>query len=196
MSSQAHLARPYAQACFDCALDLGEHALPLYDNMLQSLCACMQLPELQHVLANPAIDNHRLTPLFIEVVEQQLQQAAAPKDVLVTLLRQAESLLGLLADYARFSVLPEIQQIYAEQVATYQRQQPVTVTTAQALNSDTQQMLSKALQSYYAGNIAVDFAEEKGLIGGLRARQHDHVLDASIIDQFEKLKSHLLAESE
>jgi len=133
--------------------------------------------------------------------EQLAQVAAYMQDPAVAIQEKADFVrrlfgkTGLVADFLvmllqakRYYLLPfcaqQVQHLLDERLGIVRAE----VQTAFALPPQQQQRVEKALSQFTGKTVQAVFAVEPQLLGGLRVRMGDTLIDGSMQRQFEKLK--------
>lgn len=102
------------------------------------------------------------------------------------------NLLRLLVDKGRFSVLPDLVEIFHEQADALAGRVRVEVTTAEALSDAMAKEIRDALARSTGMDVVLDTKVDASLIGGLVARVGGKVYDASMRARLEDLKHRLI----
>ncbi len=178
MAERATLARPYAKAVFEVALNEG--ALVEWQAMLNTVAAVVQTEKLQHKLSAPT-----------STVEQQ---AALVRDVCGDALNaKASNFVHVLATNKRLSLLPEIAAQFAELKAQKEKVVGVEVVSAFPLQTKEADALSAALSKKWQCNVSLQTSVDAALLGGVVIKAEDVVIDASVRGRIAKLADALIA---
>lgn len=170
------VARPYAEAVFERARDSGR--LGPWSAMLELLAAAMRNPELAALVANP-----RLTPP--QVAELMLDVAGDALDA------EGRNLVKVLVENDRLAVLPEIALLYEERKREAEGLVKVQVTSAYPLQPGQTQQLADALRAKLGREVEITTQEDASLIGGVRIRAGDMVIDGSVQGRLQQLANEL-----
>ncbi len=166
------IARPYAQAAFQLAR--AQDALAKWSDMLHTGAVIAADPALQDLIGNPRVSRQQLTDLVLGVAGEHLDE-------------QGANFIRLLVEYNRLRYLPEIAALYE----TYRREAEQTVeahvTTAFPLNEEQQRQISAALQTRLGRTVTLTQSVDESLLGGMRIRTQDRVIDGSVTSQLDKL---------
>lgn len=175
MSELTTVARPYAKAAFDFAVEQG--ALQEWHEMLAFAAQVAEDQTMQNFLKG-AVSRDKATQLFLSVCGDQLNE-------------KGQNLIKLLAANERLQALPAILATYAELRADHDKEVSVDVTSAIELNDDQKAKLSAALEKRLARKVKLNCSVNTELLGGLHVRAGDLVIDGSLSSQLKRLSSTL-----
>jgi F-type H+-transporting ATPase subunit delta len=170
------VARPYAEAAFDRAAATDK--LDLWSDMLALLSAMARDPALSGLIASPKLDRSQMTELVLEIGGGRLSD-------------EGQNLVRLLAANGRLRVLPEIAELFEALKAEHQGSIDVHVTTAFALKPAQEQALVSALKQKLGRDVRLTSAEDPSLIGGVKVRAGDLVIDGTVAGQLGQLANEL-----
>jgi len=174
MAEQATLARPYARAAFQAALERGEEALPGFSYELALLTGCVEEPRLRAELLSPG----RGPAQKVGLIEQVFSTELSP---------HGRNFVALLAEQDRLGLLPEIQRQYEQQRAAHERVLKVEVVTAHALTADAEAALAERLARRFGSKVEITQRLDSTLIGGAVIRAGDTVIDGSVRGRLARL---------
>lgn len=166
------IARPYAEAAFDRAVETDK--LDLWSDMLGLLAAISKDPAMAGLIASPKLDRRQMAELVLEIGGGRLSD-------------EGQNLVRLLADNGRLSVMPEIAELFEDRKADHQGTLDVLVTTAFPLNAAQTRSLEMALQQKLGREVRIASEQDADLIGGIRLRAGDLVIDGSVAGQLGQL---------
>ena len=176
MSELSTLARPYAEAAFKRAKEVG--AAGVWSDSLGFLSAVMQDKELIAVLDNPRVSQEQATQLMLDICQEHIHD-------------EAVNFLKLLIENDRLKLVPQIAELYEQYKADDEGYVNVDLYSAYALTKAEEKqyvaMLEKQLNKKVHASVSVD----KSLIGGILARAGDKVIDGSISGQLHQLAKRL-----
>lgn len=175
MSELTTVARPYAKAAFDFAVEQG--ALQEWHDMLTFAAEVAVDSTMQNFLKG-AVSRDKATQLFLSVCGDQLNE-------------KGQNFIKLLAANERLQALPAILAKYAELRADHDKEVSVDVTSATELNDDQKAKLSAALEKRLARKVKLNCSVNTELLGGLHVRAGDLVIDGSLSSQLKRLSSTL-----
>lgn len=172
-------ARPYAKAIFEYGRE--QQALEFTSQALILLSRIAQDSNLESVYHDPSYSPDELAQVFVSV----MKAAHLHKP-------EIENFIQLLAHYKRLSLLPLIQVLFEETKAQYEKSSQVSVVSAMPLSSSLQSQVKTLLEKRFGSEVSLVFSEDKRLMGGMLISSGDWVMDCSVKNQLEKLKSELL----
>ena len=174
MIGAGEIARRYARAIFGLADGAAGHARLLGE--VQSLASEISgSAELTRVL---------LTPIHPRVERKAVIHDLSGRLGLSIEIRAASEIL---IDENRLQLLPAIATALQELVDAEAGRVAARVTSARALDTESQRVIREALARRVNADIAIEFAVDPELIGGVVARIGDLLLDGSIRTQLEQL---------
>ena len=172
MPSQSNIARPYAQALFQLALEEGR--LAVWHDQLQWLALVADDPQLKELAARPNITPAQVIGLIHEVSGDHLDQ-------------HGRNLVQLIVQNGRLSVLGEIADAYAELRAEAEKTITASMITATPIDEGQRQGFQSALKNKLGRAVELEFEVDEELIGGAVIRAGDWVVDGSVKTQLDRL---------
>lgn len=170
------IARPYAEAVFARALETDR--LAQWSETLAFLAALVSDPQARAFLVNPAVDQQQKIELVLEVAGDRLDE-------------EGRNLVKLLVHNGRLALLPQIGHLYQRMRNDHEGRLDVEVATAYALEPQAEKALGEALARKLGREVALTTVEDPALIGGVRIRAGDLVIDGSIAGRLQKLANEL-----
>jgi len=172
MSELATLARPYAEAVFKRAKELGNSQE--WSDTLAFLSAIMQDESLAAIVNNPRVGEDKLTALLLDICQNQITG-------------EANNFLKLLIENGRLKLLPQIAELFENYKADDEGYVDVDVITAYALTKAEEQSFATSLKKKLNKKINIHASVDKTLIGGFLVKSGDSVIDGSISGQLQQL---------
>ncbi|MEX2131367.1 MAG: F0F1 ATP synthase subunit delta [Pseudohongiellaceae bacterium] len=172
MADLITLARPYARAAFEVAMEDG--ALQKWTNMLSVAASVSTVDKVKAVLSSPTVTTQQLSQTLISLCGDELDQ-------------KGKNFLTLLAENKRLALLPEIFNLYEGLRANQERSVDVEITTAFAISGATSDKLAAALKKRLQRDIKLASKVDPNLIGGAVIRAGDTVIDNSVRGKLNKL---------
>ncbi len=174
------VARRYARALFAIGQERGEAELKKYGNDLQQLAEVLDgTPELMRLFRNPVFTVAEKKGVVTKVV-------AKTKPCKVV-----KNFCLLLADKKRLDCLPDIQAYFSVILDEVQGIVRGNLTTAIELNDPLKKKIKDQLEKQSGRKIVLEYGVDPGILGGLKLKVGDKVLDASIRAQLDSLKENI-----
>ncbi len=170
------VARPYAQSAFEWAL--AQNQLVEWAQFLEKAGLVTSDKLMQQVLHNPLVPAEQTIAVY-----QDLTQAS-PEQV---------NFLKLLQQYKRLEVMTQIKQLFAEQLAEYNKTITVDVMSFMPMTDAQKQHLKERLSIKLKRDVALECAVDDALIGGAVIQAGDYVIDGSIRGKLNRM-NHALTE--
>lgn len=177
MSAYTTIARPYAKAAFEYAVE--KNAIAEWEFFLKVAGMIVRDQRMHAVLQNPQLDKTAKLKLLSEMCALIVKRNHH---------KEQNNLLALLAEYNRFFVIPELAGLFNKLVKQHDNTVDVTVTSAFTFSTEQQQKLRKALEIRLGKRIKMEVTENKSLIGGAIIRAGDFVIDGSIQSKLKRLR--------
>lgn len=175
MADNSTLARPYAKAVFELARESGQ--LQSWSASLQSIAGLVADPKIADLIAHPALSRSDLAVVLAKAFGD------ASKEVL--------SLVRVLIENGRLSVVAEIAAQYEQLRAEAEARVDVEITTAVAVGSAQQEGLAAAIRKRLSRDVNIEWTTDESLIAGAVIRAGDLVIDGSVKSELEKLETAL-----
>ncbi len=176
MAEIATLARPYAKAVFELAIESDN--FDEWSNNLSFLTKIIENPTISAAIDNPELGKNILTNLLLDVSEEHLSE-------------EAKGLLKILVDNQRLKAIPQIALQYEQLKAEHQGYIKVDIVSAYSLNQPQEQEIKARLNKRLGKSVDINFTVDKSLLGGFLIRAGDEVIDVSVKGRLEQLASEL-----
>ncbi|MBF0255250.1 MAG: F0F1 ATP synthase subunit delta [Gammaproteobacteria bacterium] len=166
------IARPYARAIFELA-DAAD-SLDQWSEMLGFVQQVLADPQINRLLSNPEVGRPRLLQLLLDIGAERLTPACV-------------NLLRLLVENKRLGQFGEIVAGFEELKNQRQSSIDVTITSAFAVNKAQEKKLAESLSKRLGREVRISTEKDPGLIGGVKIRAGDLVIDGSIRNKLSRL---------
>jgi F-type H+-transporting ATPase subunit delta len=172
MAELSTLARPYAKAAFEYAVD--KNALASWYEQLETVAAVSADDGMAGVLTNPSLT--------------AAQQAGKLGDVCGdSLSAELRNFIAILASNKRLALLPDIYALFAEYKANREKTVDVEVVSAFDLADSARDRLAEVLGNKLERQVEVRTSTDSNLLGGVLIRAGDLVIDGSVRGKLDKL---------
>ena len=176
MSELLTQSRPYAEAIFEIAKE--ENTLDLWVADLSVVAVSMQEAEVKRLIDSPDISQKLKADTFTKLFEGEISNKVLN---FVLVLGQAKRLKLLK------SVLDNIKNL----VALEKNEKNVVISSSYALDSEQVEKIKEAMQRRTGSKINASTEIDEYLIGGIKISYDDQVIDLSLKNKLEALKSQL-----
>jgi F-type H+-transporting ATPase subunit delta len=171
--TEAKLARPYAKAAFEYAVE--HQQLDQWAVMLRTMAELIGQPEVQQLLKNPKYSAQAHSEMCLALGQDILDAAG-------------QNFIKMLASNRRLSTLSSIVAQFEQLRAVIEQTLTVRVKSAIPLNDDYQQRLITLLSAKFQRRIILQCEVEEKLLGGLLITAGDHVIDGTVKGQLERMR--------
>jgi len=176
MAEIATLARPYAKAVFELAVESDN--FDEWSNNLKFLTKLIEDPTISAAIDNPDLGKNTLISILLEVSEDHLSD-------------DAQSFVKILVDNQRLRTIPQIALQYEQLKAEHKGYIKVDIVSAYSLNQQQEQEIKVSLNKRLTKSVDVNVIVDKSLLGGFLIRAGDEVIDVSVKGRLEQLASEL-----
>lgn len=183
MADTETLARPYAQAIYDLALESNE--LDAWSDGLNVAAAVADDQSVQAMISDPVAGDASLLGMLTKLMDGIDGAAVFSSEA-------GSNLLRLLIENGRLNVLPEIARLFADLKAEQENTLEAVVTTATELSHDELSNIEKALAAKLGKTIKLSTVINKDLVGGAVIRAGDFVIDGSVSARLARLATALI----
>jgi F-type H+-transporting ATPase subunit delta len=171
MSELTTIARPYAKAAFDYAVE--SNAIDAWQEMLVFAAEVSKNETIASVLSGGA-SVEQAQELFIKVCDEQLNS-------------NGQNFIKVMAENERLLVLPQVAEQFGALKAEYEKEVTVDVTSAVELADAQQNTLSAALEKRLARKVKLNCVVDASVVSGLVIKAGDMVIDGSIRGKLSRL---------
>jgi len=176
MAELTTLARPYAKAAFEHALEakrLGE-----WSDMLALAAQVVSDEAMQQLLQSPHFSKEEQEDAMLKVCEGKLDAGGI-------------NFIKLLAQNGRLLALPEIEVLFNFLRSEFEKTIEAQVTSATELNEQQITQLKEKLAANLGRKVDVSVEVDADLLGGLIIQAEDLVIDGSVRGKLAKLSDTL-----
>jgi len=171
MAENISLARPYAKAVFQTALE--SKSFKQWSEQLALVATAVGNVELQKTLIHPGLTASQKAQLLVTICDG--------------LADDVKNLISVLADNNRLTLIPDVAAMYEQLRSEQEATVDVHVVSAVRLNAEQKKQLVQSLNNKLERTVNLQSAVNKKLIGGVVIRAGDLVIDASIRGRLAKL---------
>jgi len=172
MAELSTLARPYAKAAFQAAVDAG--ALQAWSDMLAIASEVTLNEDMAKVLSHPGLTGQQQAQTLIDVCGDKLNESG-------------QNLVSVLAENKRISLLPQILEQFEHLKAELEKAVDVEIISAFEVSDESKQKLTDALKAKLAKDVRVTTSVDSTLVGGAIIRAGDMVIDGTVRGKLAKL---------
>ena len=173
------VGRVYAQALLELTGEQGSTDA-LADEVQQLLAVTAQGGELHQLFSNPAIGDQDRKQIVKKVFEGKVS------DLLLRF-------LCVIADKGRLASLPSIFAGYLLAVAEQRGQVEVQAYVAAPLDAETARQVAAQIGAHLNKQVTLRQHVDESLIGGLKIKIGDKLIDASVASQLRTMKNKMIA---
>lgn len=170
------IARPYAEAVYKLATE--QSTIDGWSELLAFYAAVMRDPAMAGISMNPQLDQAQLENLMLDIGEGRLSE-------------EGTNFIRLLVDNGRLEVLPEIAEVFEVLKKQSEGTLEVQVLSAFPVSDEQTQELAQVLQARLGREVIISSQEDPEIIGGVRIRAGDVVIDGSVQGQLQQLAKEL-----
>lgn len=175
MSELTTVARPYAKAAFDYAVE--NKSVTQWQEML-AFSAEVAVNDMMKNILSSAMAADKLAELFNNVCGEQLDQ-------------QGQNLMKLLAENGRLQALPDIILLFNQYKADFDKEIDVDVTSAVKLSKKQKDSIGAALEKRLARKVKLNCNVDAEIVAGVVIKAGDTVIDGSVKSKLERLSDAL-----
>ena len=171
MSEFVTVARPYAKAAFDFAVE--HQGVDRWQDMLAFAAEVTKNEHMAELLSG-AIAPETLAESFIAVCGEQLDD-------------NGQNLIRVMAENGRLKVLPDVLEQFVQFRAASEAIAEVEVTSATALSEEQLSKISAAMEKRLSRKVKLNCKIDKSVMAGVIIRSGDMVIDGSVRGRLERL---------
>lgn len=171
------VSRVYAQALLEMAAEAGQLD-EVGEEMAQLSDLLEHSADLQRLIANPVIGRSQRTEMVGRLFKSQLT------DLLYRFVQ-------VVNHKGRLAALPGIASAFALLLAEHRGEVTVEAQVAQRMDDATARRVASSLSASLGKKITLQQSVDKSLLGGLRLRIGDQLIDASVLRQLQRMETQL-----
>lgn len=175
MSELTTIARPYAKAAFELAVEKGN--VDAWNDMLFFAGQVASDEQVASLLASMPTAAEQ-TDVLLKVCSEQLNE-------------QGQNLIKLMAENERLAAIPAVADIFAEFKAEYDKEIDVDVISATELAGEQQDKLVAALEKRFARKVKLNCSIDEAVVSGLVIKAGDTVIDGTVRGKLDRLAASL-----
>jgi len=175
MADMTTIARPYAKAAFDFAVEKGQ--LDQWGQML-SFAAEVANNEQVHELLTSSMSADKLAEVFVAVCGEQVDEFG-------------QNLIKVMAENGRLLALPDVCAEFLLLKQEYEKEISVEVTSATELSEQQKADISSKLETRLERKVQLNCSVDEALLGGVIIRAGDLVIDNSARGRLSRLSDAL-----
>lgn len=177
MSELTTIARPYAKAAFDLAVEKDQ--LDQWSNMLFFAAEVSRNDTMKDFL-NGMHSAEKLAEMFISVCGDVLNDLG-------------QNLIKVMAENGRLTALPEVWTQFMNLRSEFEKHMDVEVISAIALDETQQDVIVSKLETRLARKVKLNCSVDATLIAGVIIRAGDLIIDNSVNGRIRRLNDALLS---
>ena len=171
MSAFITVARPYAKAAFDFAVE--HQSVDRWQDMLMFAAEVTKNEQMAELLSG-ALAPETLAESFIAVCGEQLDESG-------------QNLIRVMAENNRLNALPDVLEQFIHLRAASEAISEVEVTSANALSDEQLKKISAAMEKRLSRKVKLNCKIDKSVMAGVISRAGDMVIDGSVRGRLERL---------
>lgn len=171
MSEIVTVARPYAKAAFDFAVE--QQGLDRWQQMLSFAAEVSRDDQVADLLSSALAPEH-LANTFLAICGEQLDE-------------NGQNLIKVMAENGRLIVLPDVLEQFIQLRSAQESTIEVDVTSATPLNDNQMANLATAMEKRLSRKVKLNCKIDKSVMAGIIIRAGDMVIDGSIRGRLDRL---------
>lgn len=171
MSERVTIARPYAEAAFDFAVDNKD--VPRWQSMLAFASEVTNNEQMNKLLYG-AIAPKKLANTFISVCGDQLDTSG-------------QNLIRVMAENGRLAILPDVLKQFILLLRMQKQTMEVDVISANQLEERQLANITTAMEQRLSLKVNLNCKIDKSVVAGVIIRAGDMVIDGSVRGRLERL---------
>ncbi|MBM7073445.1 F0F1 ATP synthase subunit delta [Shewanella sp. 202IG2-18] len=177
MAELTTIARPYAKAAFDHAVE--SNTVDTWAEMLEFAGAVANHKDVNPMLKG-AMAPQQLAEFFIGICGEQVNA-------------HGQNLIKVMAENGRLEVLPAVSELYAEFRNEWAKEVEAEVISATDLSTEKQAEIAASLEKRLARKVKLNCSIDASLVAGVIIKAGDLVIDGSVRGKLSRLNDDLLS---
>ncbi|MBU0456382.1 MAG: F0F1 ATP synthase subunit delta [Pseudomonadota bacterium] len=165
------IARPYAQAAFDVALQ--KNALDQWGDFLETAAQIVSDKQVKKFLMNPSLQEEKVLPFFASILEEMDKEQSG--------------FLRVLFSNNRLIFLPTIFKMFVENRKASENEMDVEIISVFHLSDEQKGKLLNVLKEKLNKNICPTYTIDRNILGGVVIKAGDLVMDGSVQTYLQRL---------
>ncbi|WP_162045249.1 F0F1 ATP synthase subunit delta [Vibrio taketomensis] len=175
MSDLTTIARPYAKAAFDFAVEKDQ--LDQWGQMLSFAAEVAQNAQVKELLAS-SMSADKLAEIFVAVCGEQVDA-------------HGQNLLKVMAENGRLKAIPDVCQQFFALKKEHEKEIDVEITSATELSDEQLANIGSKLEQRLARKVKLNCSVDEALLGGVIIRAGDLIIDNSARGRLNRLSDAL-----
>jgi len=172
MAEHSTLARPYAKAAFEYALEANK--LSDWASMLQTAALIAADSSVVELVLQPSFTTEKVAEVMLQLCDGYLDN-------------EGQNFIKVLAQNGRLAVLPEISVQFEALKKEHERAIDVKVESAVALSEELTTQLTEKLTAKLGRDVRITNLVNEALIGGMIIRANDLVIDNTVRGKLNRM---------
>ena len=175
MSDLTTIARPYAKAAFDFAVEKGE--LDQWGQMLSFAAEVANNAQVKELLTS-SVSADKLAEILVAICGEQVNA-------------NGQNLLKVMAENGRLTALPEVCEQFFILKKEHEKEIEAEVLSATELSDEQRADISSKLEQRLERKVKLNCSVDEALLGGVIIRAGDLVIDNSARGRLDRLSDAL-----
>ncbi len=175
MSDLTTIARPYAKAAFDFAVEKSQ--LDQWGQMLSFAAEVAKNEQMKELLTG-SVSAEKLAEIFVAVCGEQVDA-------------HGQNLLKVMAENGRLQALPDVSEQFFALKQEHEKEIDVEVISASELSDEQLTSISSKLEQRLERKVKLNCSIDEALLGGVIIRAGDLVIDNSARGRLNRLSDAL-----
>ncbi|AXY02272.1 F0F1 ATP synthase subunit delta [Vibrio alfacsensis] len=175
MSDLTTIARPYAKAAFDFAVDKDQ--LDQWGQMLSFASEVAKNEQMKELLTG-SVSAEKMADIFVAVCGEQVDA-------------HGQNLIKVMAENGRLKALPDVCEQFFVLKQEHEKEIDVEVISASELSDEQQANISTKLEARLERKVKLNCSVDETLLGGVIIRAGDLVIDNSARGRLNRLSDAL-----